>query len=198
MSNLPMAIRVDPDRSVADLFAQVSEQGWKIMSVAGSGSLWDVYDWAGIPVSRALFHSVVVVQNFGAALGREALGSGAGLPLSAGQPLSAEMAPARTASGFPVTLAVDPDGGVLRLVADSRCMSPDTARRLLTGFAAVLRQAVTEPDTLVGELTTPPVGAGPAPTPPGAHDGEPPRGEIEARIAGPGAPSWESTAWVAR
>lgn len=184
MSTLPMAIRVDPDQRVADLFAQVSEQGWKIMSVAGSGSLWDVYDWAGIPVSRALFHSVVVVQNFGAALGG---GVGrppnAGRPQGAGLPLSAEMAPARTASGFPVTLAVDPDGGVLRLVADSRCLSPDTARQLLTAFAAVLRQAVTEPDTLVGELTAPPVSAGPTRTLPGAHGGEPPRGEIEGRIA---------------
>jgi mycobactin peptide synthetase MbtE len=172
MSTMPLAIRVDAAESFADLLGRVSEQGWKLMAVAGAGSLWDVYDWAGIPVSRALFHSVVVVQNFSSAI--------AGTP---DLPLRAELAPARTASGFPITLAVDPDGGVVRLVGDSRCLTEATSRRLLDAFGALIGRVVAEPANRIGDLPVPPASTGPERAQDGGREIDPPRGETEARVA---------------
>jgi hypothetical protein len=172
MSTMPLAVRVEPGQSFADLLGQVSEQGWKLMSVAGAGSLWDVYDWAGIPVSRALFHSVVVVQNFGSALAD-----------SSGLPLRAELVPARTASGFPLTLAVDTEGGVLRLVGDERCLAEATSRRLLDAFGGLIRRVLAEPDTRLRDLPAPVAAPDPGPDPRRAREVDPPRGEGESRVA---------------
>ena len=176
MSTMPLAVRVDAGQSFADLLGQVSEQGWKLMSVAGAGSLWDVYDWAGIPVSRALFHSVVVVQNFGSALAD-----------MSDMPLRAELAPARTASGFPLTLAVDPENGVLRLVGDKRCLTEATSQHLLGTFAELLSRVLAEPDPRVGDLPAPAAPAAPAasadPDTRRTREVDPPRGEGELRVA---------------
>jgi acyl carrier protein len=172
MSTMPLAVRVDAGQSFADLLGQVSEQGWKLMSVAGAGSLWDVYDWAGIPVSRALFHSVVVVQNFGSALAD-----------MSGLPLRAELIPARTASGFPLTLSVDTESGVLRLVGDKRCLAEATSRQLLDAFGGLIRRVLAEPDAQIGDLPAPMVATRPDRDPQRAREVDPPRGEGELRVA---------------
>jgi acyl carrier protein len=172
MSTMPLAVRVDAGHRFADLLDQVSEQGWRLMSVAGAGSLWDVYDWAGIPVSRALFHSVVVVQNFGSALAD-----------TSDLPLRAELAPARTASGFPLTLAVDPENGVLRLVGDERCLAEGTSQRLLESFGALVTRVVTDPDTPIAELPAPVAANRPERDPQPTRVVDPPRGEGESRVA---------------
>ena len=170
MSTMPLAARVDAGQSFADLLAHVADQGWRLMAVAGAGSLWDVYDWTGIPVSRALFHSVVVVQNFGSALADPA-----------DLPLRAEPAAARTASGFPLTLAVDPEDGVLRLVGDQRSLTEATSKRLLDAFADLVSRVLAAPDTRVGDLTVPTVDTRPDPR--RAREIDPPRGESEVRVA---------------
>ncbi|HEX6527083.1 MAG TPA: amino acid adenylation domain-containing protein [Streptosporangiaceae bacterium] len=172
MSTMPLAVRVDAGQSFADLLGQVSEQGWKLMSVAGAGSLWDVYDWTGIPVSRALFHSVVVVQNFGSTLAD-----------MSEMPLRAELAPARTASGFPLTLSVDPENGVLRLVGDKRCLTEGTSQQLLDTFAELLRRVLAEPDPRIGDLPAPMVAAPPDRDTQPTREVDPPRGEGELRVA---------------
>jgi hypothetical protein len=55
--------------------------------------------------------------------------------------MRAELVPARTASGFPLTLSVDTEGGVLRLVGDKRCLvtegnPPGTAAGAYTATAS--------------------------------------------------------------
>ncbi|MFD1326189.1 amino acid adenylation domain-containing protein, partial [Micromonospora sonneratiae] len=162
MSTLPMVVPVEPTQTVASLVAAVSEQGWQLMSVAGAGSLWDVYDWADVPVSRALFHSVVVVQKFARTAVEQKFAPTtveqkfapttveqkfARTPVEQTRlPLRARLTPTRTATGFPLTLVVDPDGGALRIVGDRRCLSPDTSRQVLDAFAALLRHTVAAPD----------------------------------------------------
>jgi hypothetical protein len=169
---MPLAARVDAGQTFADLLAHVADQGWRLMEVAGAGSLWDVYDWTGIPVSRALFHSVVVVQNFGSALAD-----------TSDLPLRAEPAPARTASGFPLTLAVDPENGVLRLVGDQRSLTAATSQRLLDAFAELVSRVLAAPDTRIGDLTVPTVDTAPAPATQRVREIDPPRSESEVRVA---------------
>lgn len=172
MSTLPLVVRVDPARTVTELLADVAEQGWRLMAVAGSGSLWDVYDWAGLPVSRALFHSVVVVQKFTSA------------PAGAEErPLRIELTPSRTVTGFPLTLVVDPDGGEVRLVGDGRSFAPGTLRHVLDAFVELLRATAASPDGRVGDLPAPVIDSGAVAARPARRPADPPRGGTEARVA---------------
>jgi amino acid adenylation domain-containing protein len=174
MMTLPLVARVDAAQSLTDLLGQVSKQGWRLMSLAGHGSLWDVHDWAGIPVSRALFHSALVVQNFGVVHPADSLDL----------PVRAELAPTRTVTGFPLTVVVDPSSGTLRMIADGRCFAKTTVRQLLDAFEVLLRRTVSGPVDRIGDLPSLPITRGTVAAPPLRRDDDPPRGATETRVAG--------------
>ncbi|WP_035798962.1 non-ribosomal peptide synthetase [Kitasatospora mediocidica] len=178
LNTLPLVVRAPADGSAAELLDAVTRQGWELSELSGSGSLWDIYDWAEIPVSRTLFHSVLVVQNFG----RSAEGApGPELPLTA------RTAHSRILTGAPLTIAVDPEAGGLRLVWDSRVFAAQTATRIVEEFTAVLGRLAEDPDQPLAALPAPvfaPQSMGDLDRA-GAPDQVvvPPQGPVEERIA---------------
>ncbi|MFC0861440.1 amino acid adenylation domain-containing protein [Sphaerimonospora cavernae] len=172
MATLPMAVKVEAEQSVVELVGRVSEQGWKLMSLSGVGSLWDIYEWTGIPVSRSLFHSAMIVQNFGSAP-----------PEENALPVRGELTRTRTETGFPLTLVVEPEDGVLQLVCDRRCFSPETARRLFATLMDLLGHIAAEPSARVGDLPVVTIRSDTMKTVRGQGTVDPPRNATEARVA---------------
>ena len=178
LTTLPLVVRVeDRGLTAGQLLDTVTRQCWQLADVSATSSLWDVYNWTGIPVSRTLFQSVLVVQNFSSAASPR---TGAALPLTV------RTAHSRLVTGAPLTVAVDTEDGV-RLIWDSRSFASSTADRILDGFVAMLPHIAGDRDRLVAHLPTQEFAPQPVGDPRKSvrHDGAltPPQGPIEAQIA---------------
>jgi aryl carrier-like protein len=153
----------------------VTRQAWRLGEVSAASSLLDVYAWSGVPASRALFHSVMVVQNFGP-----------GGPGPA-RPLTAEMAHARIITGAPLTIVFMPDDDSLRLVWDTRVFAGQTAGQLLGELTAILEFLAHDAERLLGDLPVPRFTPHPVdrPAAPPRHEPvlEPPQGPAEELVA---------------
>lgn len=178
-TTLPLTVEVAPGSSAGQFLDGVTRQSWQLGEVSAAGSLWEIYEWTGIPVSRTLFHSVLVVQNFGHATGGGREGDD--------RPLTAGAAQSRILTGAPLTVAVDPGSAGLRLVWDSRVFAPQTAERMYAGFLEILTRFAEDPGREVAGLQVPAFSPQPmaARDPAGPAGGPvlPPRGPVEERIA---------------
>ncbi len=183
LTTLPLSVRIDAGSSIGELVDSVTRQSWQLGEVSAAGSLWDIYEWAGIPVSRTLFHSVLVVQNFSRPADRDRAGQRQ-------RQLSARMTQSQLLAGVPLTIAVEPsdsgDGGI-RLVWDRRAFAPQTAQRVLSEYLALLATMCDGQELPLAGLPILGFGQQLMPgqhEPRGADDlGEPPRGPAEQRIA---------------
>lgn len=182
-TTLPLAVRVEAGVPARCLLETVTRQAWRLGEVSASSSLLDVYDWTGIPASRALFHSVMVVQNFGPAAPH---GPGHALPLTA------EMAHTRIVTGAPLTVVFMPDEDSLRLVWDTRVFAEQTAGQVLGELLAVLRFLADDAERPLSDLPVPrfvphqvngPAQTSPAQTSVHEPVREPPRGPAEELVA---------------
>ncbi|MFD7769403.1 amino acid adenylation domain-containing protein [Streptomyces sp. NPDC059787] len=179
LTTLPLAVDTDPGTTLDGLLGSVAETSWNLGEISAGESLADVYGTTGIPLSRTLFHSVLVVQNFG---GRA---PGPGTDADA---LQVESGQGRLLTGAPLTLVAVPDTGVLRLVWDERVFATETAELLLSQYKDILRELVQGSGRPLGELPAPvftprPVRAGARPPHAVADTGVPPQGALEQRIA---------------
>jgi amino acid adenylation domain-containing protein len=174
-TTLPLAVEVETGLPVRSLLQTVTRQAWRLGEVSAASSLLDVYAWSGVPASRALFHSVMVVQNFGP-----------GGPGPA-RPLTAEMAHARIITGAPLTIVFMPDDDSLRLVWDTRVFAGQTAGQLLGELTAILEFLAHDAERLLGDLPVPRFTPHPVdrPAAPPRHEPvlEPPQGPAEELVA---------------
>jgi aryl carrier-like protein len=177
-TTLPLAVRVETAQPARCLLETVTTQAWRLGEVSASSSLLDVYDWTGIPASRALFHSVMVVQNFSRAASR---GPGHALPLTA------EMTHTRIVTGAPLTIVFMPDEDSLRLVWDTRVFAGETAGQILDELMTVLGFLADDAERLLGDLPVPRFAPHPVtgPTETSVHEPvrEPPQGPAEELVA---------------
>ncbi|MFE4575384.1 non-ribosomal peptide synthetase [Streptomyces chartreusis] len=146
LTTLPQVVDVAADVSVAGLVDAVSREAWKLADVTATSSLWDVYRWAGVPAGRTLFHSVLVVQNFGAATGESGPHE---------RPLEVRTERSRLVTGAALTVAVDPASGALRLVWDTRAFSRSTAEHLSVEFVGLVGRLTGDLDLPVSALPAP-------------------------------------------
>ena len=174
MSTLPLAVAVGPGTVVASLLQDVARKQAALSGPAGAGSLSDIHEWAAIPVSRTLFQSAVVFQNYRG-----------GADEAADYPLRARTEHARLLTGVPLTLAVDPAQDAIRVVYDARTFQRGTMEQLLNAYRDVLAGFTNTPRAAVSELAisavqpaTRAVASAVTVVPP-----DPPRGHIEERVA---------------
>ncbi|GGQ08130.1 hypothetical protein GCM10010266_34270 [Streptomyces griseomycini] len=179
LTTLPLTVATDSETTLDGLLDSVAESSWNLAEISAGESLADVYEAAGIPLSRTLFHSVLVVQNFG--------GQASG-PVTDADALQVESGQGRLLTGAPLTLVAVPDTGVLRVVWDERVFATETAELLLGQYTDILRELVRGSGRPLGDLPAPvftprPVRAGARPTHAVADTGVPPQGILEQRIA---------------
>ncbi|MFB8759377.1 amino acid adenylation domain-containing protein [Streptomyces nigra] len=179
LTTLPLAVDTDTGTSLDGLLSTVTETSWKLGEISAGESLADVYEAAGIPLSRTLFHSVLVVQNFGGQASDQGTDADA-LRVGAGQ--------GRLLTGAPLSLVAVPDMGMLRLVWDERVFATETAELLLGQYTDILKELGQASGRLLGELPAPvftprPVKAGSQAPHALADTGVPPQGALEQRIA---------------
>ena len=63
VNNLPVRVRLDAERRVADWLAELHERNLEIAQHQYA-SLSDIQEWAGVPWRLRLFDSLVVFQNY--------------------------------------------------------------------------------------------------------------------------------------
>ncbi|MFI6963374.1 amino acid adenylation domain-containing protein [Streptomyces sp. NPDC050255] len=179
LTTLPLTVSMDPDLTTGALLDAVAETSWRLGEVSAGESLADVYEAAGIPLSRTVFHSVLVVQNFA---GPDSNGRGPEAPLHV------ETGHSRLLTGSPLTLAVDPGSASLRLIWDQRVFAQETAELILDQFLGILAEIAADCGRRLGDLPAPvftprPVSIGHAAPLPSTPTGPPPQGATERRIA---------------
>ncbi|GGZ16172.1 hypothetical protein GCM10010387_05840 [Streptomyces inusitatus] len=179
LTTLPLSVDTAPGASLDGLLDTVAETSWQLGEVSAGESLADVYEAAGIPMSRTLFHSVLVVQNFG--------GRASGATAEA-DVLRVESGHGRLLTGAPLTLAVVPGAGSLRVIWDERVFAAESAGLVLGQYTDILTELAEGSGRTLGELPAPvftprPVKAGHHTPRTAAVTGTPPQGDTERRVA---------------
>lgn len=148
LTTLPLQVQVSPGQSGADLLADVTRQGWRLGEVAPLSTVGDIHAWTAIPPSRTLFHSVLVIQNFGG-------GGPEGPAGTDSAPVTARMAHGNLLTGAPLTIVVVPQTGDLRLVYDTRAFTEQAVRTVLDGLEAILAALAADPRCPLAALPMP-------------------------------------------
>ncbi|WP_326606482.1 non-ribosomal peptide synthetase [Streptomyces sp. NBC_01800] len=179
LTTLPLSVRTDAQTPLDGLLGTVAETSWQLGEVSAGEALADVYEAAGIPMSRTLFHSVLVVQNFGGQASGPAVGA---------DTLQVESGHGRLLTGAPLTLAVVPGTGTLRLIWDERVFAAETAELILRQYTGILTEFAHHSGRRLGELPSPvftprPVKIGHRVPQTAAVTGALPQGDTEQRVA---------------
>ncbi|CAL9354646.1 condensation domain-containing protein [Streptomyces sp. enrichment culture] len=179
-TTLPLDLDVGPGDSLGSLVERAREAALDLQDHEWAGT-GQVHEWAGLPGGRPLFDSLLVVENYPAALhgvGERLAAAGAdvGVPTAVG---------ARTAYAVTALAHREESALVTEFVADPRRVAGPDAARLAALWEAALRRLAEDPEALtVADL----VG--------GVGDAALPRIGPRAGSARRRAVSWPESAWA--
>jgi non-ribosomal peptide synthetase component F len=141
VNNLPVRVRLDGQRGIADWLADLHELNLEIAQHQYA-SLADIQDWAGVPWRLRLFDSLVVFQNY---LVDEDVRTWGAVDV---EPLTAP-----EATNYPLTLTVTPGPEIiLKLLGRANAFGSDSLETVLAGLVTLLSSMAGHPDSLLSEI----------------------------------------------
>jgi aryl carrier-like protein len=143
VNNLPVRVRLDGERRIADWLAELHELNLEIAQHQYA-SLSDIQKWAGVPWRLRLFDSLVVFQNY---LVEEDVRTWGAVDV---EPLTAP-----EATNYPLTLTVTPGAEImLKLRGRANVFGVESLEGLLDGLVTVLSSLAGRPDSLLSEIAS--------------------------------------------
>lgn len=141
VNNLPVRVRLQPGRSVADWLTELHERNLEIAQHQHA-SLSDIQEWAAVPWRQRLFDSLVVFQNY--VVDEAVLRWGT---------LDVEPVTAPEATNYPLTLTVAPGAEMdLKLMGQTNRFGPASLTMMLDGLARALSSLAQRPDASLAEI----------------------------------------------